>query len=172
MYLDIKNPTEKISDDAVTVWRISNIIGHSIVMLVISALYICAKIFHWYDWIVIVLLVLGGITILSAIYEIGFQPTFLQRTWRYEIDEQFVQLKHGRCNVSHTIIPMEKVEYVRTEQGPILRRYRLYSIEIGTTATSHTIPAIPEQKAIELKAQIAVYAKLTDQAVLEGEHVV
>jgi membrane protein YdbS with pleckstrin-like domain len=169
MYIQIEEPTEKISTAAVKVWRISNSIGHGLALLISGVLFVCSEMFDWFGWISIVLYILGGIIVLSSIYSIIIEPIYLQRTWRYKIDQQFVQLKHGKWYEKHTLIPMEKVEYVRTEQGPILRRYALYNIEIGTTTSNHVIPAIPSEEAQKLKAEIAVYAKIQDTDFAEGE---
>lgn len=169
MYIQIEEPTETISADAVKMWRISNSVGHGIVFLIIAVLIVCTEILNWYGWIGVVLYIIGGITVLSSIYSILIEPVFLQRTWRYKIDPQFVQLKHGKWQIQHTLIPMEKVEYVRTEQGPIMRRFQLYKIEIGTTTSNHVIPAIASDEAKKLQAEIAVYAKIQDTDVVEGD---
>jgi uncharacterized protein len=169
MYLAIEEPTETISNDAVKVWRISNTIGHGIAILILTILVVCDENFGWYDWIGLVLYFLLGFTFFSSIYSIFIEPIYLQKTWRYSIDHQFVQMKRGKWSEQHTLIPMEKVEYVRTEQGPIMRRYGLYNIEIGTTASNHIIPAIPRDEAKRLKAQVAVFAKIQDQEAAKGE---
>jgi membrane protein YdbS with pleckstrin-like domain len=169
MYLNIEEPTEKISIDAVKVWRISNTIGHLSVLIILTVLIVCSEMFGWFDWIQILLYTLGGLAILSALFSIGIEPIYVQRTWRYQIDQQFVQLKHGKWQVKHTVIPMEKVEYVRSEQGPIMRMFNLYKIEIGTTTSNHVIPGIPSDEAELLKAQIASYAKIQDSDMVEGE---
>lgn len=163
MYINIDEPKEKISTNAIKMWRISKTIEQVSALLVIAILILCSVKFGWYDWIGTVLYIFGGAYALFSIFTIFIQPTYIQRTWRYKIDEQFVQLKHGAWQEKHTLIPMEKVEYVRTEQGPIMRLYRLYNIEIGTTTSSHVIPAIPAEKAQQLKAQIATFAKIQDQ---------
>lgn len=169
MYININEPKNEISPDAVKVWRMSNTIGHIIALVIVAILFICANLFDWYDWISIVLYCLGGLAILSGIYSILIEPIYLQRTWRYEIDQEFIQLKHGRWNQQHILIPMEKVEYVRTEQGPIMRRHKLYNIEVGTSTSNHVIPAIPAEEAHLLKAQIATFAKIKDPENGEGE---
>jgi uncharacterized protein len=169
MYIHIEEPTETISKDAVKVWRISNTIGHLTAIPIIAVLVVCTEMFGWYGWIGIVLYILGGIFVLSSIFSILIEPTYLQNTWRYRIDQQFVQMKRGKWQVQHTLIPMEKVEYVRTEQGPIMRRYGLYNLEIGTTASNHIIPAIPAEEAKQLKVKIAVFAKIQDEDAAEGE---
>jgi len=169
LYININEPKREISSDAVKVWRMSNTIGHIIALVIIAILFICSERFEWYSWVSIVLYCLGGLAMLSGIYSILIEPVYLQRTWRYEIDQEFIQLKHGRWNQQHILIPMEKVEYVRTEQGPIMRRHMLYNIEVGTTTSNHVIPAIPAEEAHLLKAQIAVFAKIKDQENGEGE---
>ncbi|WP_462408513.1 PH domain-containing protein [Neobacillus sp. Marseille-QA0830] len=169
MYLHIEEPSEKISANSVKVWRITNTIGHVTALLFTFVLLLCSGKFDWYEWISTILYIIGAITISSAIYSIGVEPVYLQRTWRYRIDPQFVQIKHGRLSEKHTLIPMEKVEYVRSKQGPVLRRYDLYSLEVGTTTSVHTIPAIPSEEANTLRAQIAVYAKMKDKDAAEGE---
>lgn len=169
MYIKITEPSARISQEAAKVWRISNTIGHIIGLIIIAILIVCAELFNWYGWVSILLYCLGGLDILSAIYSIFIEPIYLQRTWRYEIDEEFIQLKHGRWQQKHTLIPMEKVEFVRTEQGPIMRRYKLYNIEVGTTTSNHVIPAIPVEEAHILKAKIATFAKIKDHETVEGE---
>lgn len=169
MYLNIEEPTEKISIDAVKVWRISNTLGHLLALIIIAILVVCSNMFGWFEWINIVLYIFGGLATLSALFSIVIEPLYVQRTWRYQIDQQFVQLKHGKWQVKHTLIPMEKVEYVRSEQGPLMRLFDLYTIEVGTTTSSHVIPGIPSEEAKLLKAQIASYAKIQDSDLVEGE---
>jgi uncharacterized protein len=169
MYIHIPEPTKTISKKATIVWRISNTIGHTTALFIIGVLIICSDRFEWYDWIGIVLYILGGLFIVSSIFSILIEPIYLQRTWRYQVDQEFVQLKFGNWQQHHVLIPMEKVEFVRTEQGPIMRRYDLYDLEIGTTTSNHKIPAIPGNVAKTLKGEIAVFAKLRDNDSEEGE---
>lgn len=169
MYINIYEPTQTISKKATKVWRISNTIGHATALLIIGALMICSERFDWYDWIGIVLYILGGLFIVSSIFSIFIEPIYLQRTWRYQVDQEFVQLRFGKFQQQHILIPMEKVEYVRTEQGPIMRRYDLYDLEIGTTTSSHKIPAIPANVAKTLKEELATFAKIRDKDSKEGE---
>lgn len=169
MYLNMEEPTEKISTDAVKMWRISNSLGHLLALILIAVLVVFSNKIGWFGWINIALYILAGLAILSAIFSIVIEPIYLQRTWRYQIDQQFVQLMHGKWQVKHTLIPMEKVEYVRSEQGPLMRMFNLYKIEIGTTTSNHVIPGIPSDEAKLLKAQIATYAKIQDSDLVEGE---
>ena len=162
MYLQIQEPKQRISKDSIRVWRLSNIIEDVIILLVLGGLWYLADKYNWIMWITYLLIVLIGLTILTGFYSVLFEPYYKYKTWRYEIDEEYVQLKRGHFIEKHIVIPMTKVEYVSTHQGPLLRRYQLYDVEIGTTTTNHTIPAIPAEQARALREQIAIYAKVND----------
>ncbi|GGB55662.1 PH domain-containing protein [Virgibacillus dakarensis] len=158
----INEPDNHISQDAVTVWRISNSIGEGIALIVLAGLLWAGYYFDWYHWIIIVLWVLIVLTPISAIWSVFMEPLLLQKYWRYGINEEFVQLKHGILNEEHIIIPMTKVQYVEAKQGPLLRKYKLYTLSIGTMQSSHSIPALPEHEALMLRDEIAHKAKLKE----------
>ena len=160
MYLHINEPTKRISADSVRVWRISNLLGYGIALVLTGAVLYAAYYYDWKTWITAILTIGSILLFVSAIWAVGIEPYYLQKTWRYEIDEQFAQLKYGRFTVKHIVIPMEKVEYVSTSQGPFLRKYGLFNVEIGTTTSDHTIPAIHQEEAYALRQQIATYAKV------------
>ncbi|KGA95715.1 hypothetical protein AJ85_01720 [Alkalihalobacillus alcalophilus ATCC 27647 = CGMCC 1.3604] len=156
----IQDPSQKISPDAVKVWRISALVQHIISILVLAIILFLQQYFEWFDWIGYVAIGLLVIDVLYGIFAVFIRPTLLQRTWRYEVDEDFIQLKFGVLTKRHYIIPMVKVQYVNTNQGPLLRYYHLSTLTVGTTASTHEIPAIPEQTAQALRGKIASFADL------------
>ena len=162
MYLQVQEPKQRISKDSIWVWRLSNILEEGIILIVLGGLWYLSEMYDWKKWITYLLIVLIGLTVITAIYTIFLGPYYKYKTWRYEIDEEYVQIKRGLFIEEHTVIPMTKVEYVSTHQGPLLRKYQLYDVEIGTTTTNHTIPAIPEEQAKVLRDQIAIFAKVKD----------
>lgn len=158
----VEQPDQRISQDAVTVWRISNTIVHGIILLIGAGLLISSIYFNWYGWITVTISILLALDALSAIWEIAIEPVLRQRYWRYAISSDYVQIKHGIFNTKQTIAPMTKIQYVTAKQGPILRKYQLYTIEVGTMNSSISIPAIPEAEALTLRSEIANYAKLKE----------
>lgn len=95
--------------------------------------------------------------------EVVTVPIYRQRTWRYEVDGNYIQLKYGGVlRKSHLIIPTVKVQYVNTSQGPLSRKYGLSTVKIGTMAYEHEIPAIPVEKAVELREHIAFLAGINE----------
>lgn len=106
-----------------------------------------------------------GVTAISvpyAVWDIFIQPSWLYKHWYYDVNEEFLQLKHGALTKVHQIIPMAKVQSVTTNQGPLMRKYGLYSVSVGTMGSSHEIPALPEEVALALRHQIASYARINE----------
>lgn len=166
MNTHIKEPTQPISEKAILVWRTINALAEVVILLILIGLLIAHTYFSWYDWIGYILWGLIIITLLGGVWSIYLEPLLMQRYWRYEIDNDFVQLRHGRFKLVHKVVPMSKIQYVGLKQGPMLRKYGLYTLSIGTMATTHDIPAIPEDTAKEIRDQIAVLANIPDE---EGE---
>ena len=162
MYMQIQEPKQRISKESIRVWRLSNILEEATILIVLGGLWYLSELYDWKQWITYLLIVLIGLTIITAIYTIILGPYYKYKTWRYGIDEEYVQIKRGYFIEEYTVIPMTKVEYVSTHQGPLLRKYQLYDVEIGTTTTNHTIPAIPAEQAMALREQIAIFAKVKD----------
>src|SRR5690625_398737 len=152
----------KISQKAINVFRMTNIIIDVVFLIVLVALLWSGYFFDWYRWIKIGLWVLLGIAPFAAIWSIIIDPILIQKYWRYGIDENFVRLKNGRFLQTDTVIPMTKIQYVEAEQGPILRRFGLYSLTIGTMRSSHEIPALPEDEVFNIRDQIAFHAKINE----------
>lgn len=162
MRTEIEEPAQHISPHAARMWRVSRTIGHGITLLVLAVLVGMDSFFSWWGWLGWALYGLTALTVLSAVYSIGIEPAILQRTWRYSVSEEYVQLKHGALTHVRVLVPMTKVEYVTTNQGPIMRKYGLFNIQIGTMASTHNIPAISEKEALELREQIARLAQVKD----------
>lgn len=162
MIPEIRSPERTISKDAVRVKRISGMLEHLIVFIIIGVLLSLDAHFQWVRWVGWILMGLGLAAVLSAVWSIAFKPVLFQKYWRYDVDEEFIQLKHGVFVVSHVLVPMTKVQSVELKQGPLQRRYNLYSIHVSTMGSTHSIPLIPEQEAHALRDQIARFAKIKE----------
>src|SRR5699024_5985570 len=118
----------------------------------------CSKYFYT------ILLFFQFLFLLQLLYNTFILPVYMHRTWRYRIDAQFIQLKFGFIHVHHIVIPMNRIEYVNMNDGPLLRKYNLSTITIGTIASTHDIPALNVQDAKNLRDQIVAYAQLDENA--------
>lgn len=157
----LTQPDQKISPQAIKVWRINDGILYGTILLILIIFLFIQSIYHWPSWVKIFIYVLILFSIISCLFEICIIPIYRLKHWRYSVDEKFIQLKYGGFLLSnYLVIPMSKVQYVNTHQGPVLKKYNLFKIEIGTMSSTHEIPSLPEKKAFELREQIAFLAGL------------
>ncbi|ONK21340.1 hypothetical protein BLX87_22405 [Bacillus sp. VT-16-64] len=154
-------PKKRLSKDAIKVWLISDTIGNIVGFIILGTLFYLDDRFSWKEWIGWILIGITVLLIIGFIWSL-IEPFFLYKNWRYDVNEEFLQLKSGAINETHELIPMTKIQSVATEQGPILRKYGLYSVSVETMGSSHTIPALPKDVAVELRNQIAQYAKIKE----------
>ncbi|MGM7724410.1 PH domain-containing protein [Metabacillus sp. Hm71] len=155
-------PKNKISLKALTVWRLSALISSIIFLLVVVGVGVGVYFLHFTYWITVGAAIIWLISSLLSIFII---PKIRHRVWRYEVHEHEIDLQFGLFVIKRVLIPMVRVQHVDTHQGPLLRKYKLASIEISTAATKHEIPALDLQEADLLRDHISKLARVTDDDV-------
>lgn len=154
-------PHNKLSKDAVKVWLISDAIGNVIGLVVLAVLLYLDSRYDWKPWIGWILIGLTILFVLGTLWSL-VHPYLMHRSWRYGVTEEFLQLQSGVWIEQYQLVPMTKIQAVSTEQGPILRKYGLYSVSVTTMGSSHTIPALTKETAEQLRNTIALYAKIKE----------
>ncbi|KYD22939.1 hypothetical protein DXK91_02995 [Parageobacillus toebii] len=155
-------PRKRISERALSVWRIYGMIGLAVSFIVFAAIIILIIVFDGPKWIIPMLII---ILIGEGYFFIFFIPALRWRRWRYEVREQEIEIQKGLFVVKRTLIPMIRVQHVDSSQGPLLKKYRLASVTISTAATVHEIPALDEEEAEELRYSISRLARVADEDV-------
>ncbi|MYL51060.1 PH domain-containing protein [Halobacillus litoralis] len=157
-----QQPTQRISQRALTVWRIYGWIQVGIILLVTIGLTVTVFLWDWPWWIVLIGL---GLALLEVISFVWLVPSLRWKRWRYDVTETEIDLQYGLFIVTRTLVPMVRVQHVDTEQGPLLRKFRLSTISISTAATVHKIPALDEQEAERLRQSISSLARVAEDDV-------
>ncbi|MEW4193884.1 PH domain-containing protein [Bacillus altitudinis] len=157
-----KQPQRQISLNGLKVWRLQNGIISLIFLFIIIGIFVASYYFQWPYWIGAILI---GLWILQVIFGIWLIPKIRHHIWRYEVFENEIEIQHGLIRVTRVIVPMVRVQHVDTSQGPLLRRYRLASVQISTAATVHDIPALELEEADELRDYISRLARVTEDDV-------
>ncbi len=157
-----QQPKNNIAKNAVKAWRITASIYIVVLWLLIIGGAVLTFIFDLPYIYSGISAILGLIAIFLFIYLI---PKLRYRRWRYEIFEQEIYIQHGILIVTRTIIPMIRVQHVDTEQGPILKMYKLATVSISTAATTHQIPALNEEDASSLRDRISTLAMVDEDDV-------
>lgn len=154
-----KIPENKISEKALTVWKISACIGSLIFLTVVVGLSVGVYFLELPLWMIAIGLTIGAIYAVMTILVI---PTIRHRLWRYEVHEHEIDLQYGIFIVKRVLVPMVRVQHVDTHQGPLLRKYNLASVSVSTAATTHEIPALNVEEADVLRDYISRLARVTD----------
>ncbi|MFD1064588.1 PH domain-containing protein [Oceanobacillus locisalsi] len=153
-----EQPNVKIATDAIKAWQLT---AHIYALLPLLITIVAIIVYNMFDflsiWIVFILAVL---TIAEWAVTAFFIPKLRWRRWRYQVYDQEIYIQHGILIVTRTIVPMIRVQHVDTQQGPILKNYKLATLEISTAATTHQIPALSEEEASNLRDQISELARV------------
>lgn len=158
----VMEPEKRISQKALTVWRIKGFIYTFIGLVLSGSTMALTLIFHWPIWIIFMAILLLAVFAYLSIYLI---PKLKWKRWRYEVREQEIELQRGVFVIKRTLLPMIRVQHVDTKQGPILKKYQLATVEVSTAATTHEIPALEEEEAEELRHLISKLARVADEDV-------
>ncbi|HZW67657.1 MAG TPA: PH domain-containing protein [Pseudogracilibacillus sp.] len=158
----IKEPDQRLHKDVVKVMYIASILWMLVQAIVLALAFYLYYYFDWPKWVFIGLIIVTVIAIINKVVDL-ILPMLRYRNWRYRADEAYLYLKRGAIFESRTIVPMTKIQSVSTSQGPLLRRYKLYDIEVATMGTAHTIPGLPKDTAFQLRDDIATYAKIKEE---------
>ncbi len=168
MVEEIKTPTQKLPKDIIKVWVIRALVSNVIFLAMLFGLFYAQKYildFKFLEaetWLKPLLIILLILLILNMLYSIIIKPIILQKTWRYDISANYIQLKYGLLIKHLDVIPMSRVEYVNTDQGPILRLFSLSEISIGSISYTHRIPAVSYEDAKRIRELIIHLAKLEE----------
>jgi membrane protein YdbS with pleckstrin-like domain len=155
----LSTPTHQLDPRVKTAWRLQALasaalplVGAIIFLPVAGTVDVPAAV----PWLVLVI-VLGVIAL-----TVGVIPEIRYQRWRWEVREEEIRLREGLIIVTQTVIPMVRVQHVDTAQGPIMRALGLSDVHVWTAASKHTVPALSDEHAADLRDRIATLARVTD----------
>ncbi|MEX0686401.1 MAG: PH domain-containing protein [Balneolales bacterium] len=149
-------PTNQIHKKAITAWRINGFFTSLGYWLVPVGYALVAWEGQWPWWPVYLV---SGLVILNTILQASVIPVVRWRHWRYQIDENEIDLKRGIFIVRRTLIPAKRVQHVDSSQGPVYRSLKLAKVTIFTAGSIHDIPALDEETAEQVRILISKFAR-------------
>ncbi len=149
----LRRPTERLDVKAKTAWRVRGIITAVVYAIIIIAFYVSRL---WLDFLPgwPGALLVGFFLVLSVL-SIFVIPPIRMVYWGYQIREEDIDIQSGIIVIKRVLIPMNRVQHVDLEYGPIMRHFKLATLVITTAGSNHKIPAISQETAMRLRAQIA-----------------
>lgn len=157
-----EQPKNQISKKALTAWKMGALISAGFWLLIVVAIGVGIYFLELSYWF---LGLAAAVWVVYTIISVLVIPRVRHRVWRYEVHEHEIDLQFGLFVIKRVLIPMVRVQHVDTHQGPLLRRYKLASIEISTAATKHEIPALDLEEADLMRDHISKLARVTDDDV-------
>ena len=79
---------------------------------------------------------------LVAAGAIGVAPELRWRRWRWDVGEDDVEIRSGTLTVTHTVVPLRRVQHVDTHQGLLEQALGLATVALHTAAGTNKIPAL------------------------------
>jgi membrane protein YdbS with pleckstrin-like domain len=150
---------KRIDENAIWVWRLNSFFALPV--------YLIPFYFVAYRWWSLehpfIMLLLAAIIVSVALFLFAWvRPALRWKHWFYQIDKDYIILKYGIFFKREVVIPFSRVQLVDTSHGPIMRGYNLMDVSISTAGGVHSIPALLNEEAEELRNFIAEQAHLHD----------
>ena len=152
--------------EARSVFRITHSFFYLFGLMVTIALVSTSIVFEWSVWLQSIFFTLLALVLVYSLVDFIWFQKWKQERFSYLVQPLEIRLHYGVLTTHDVLIPMTKVQYVHAKQGPLLRKYGLQTITIGTAAGSYDIYAIEAVFAQSLREQIAMYARIEEEEVV------
>ncbi len=153
-------PANRLDQRVLGVWRVQALVSYVPMLLGMAVLaWVLARISE------VPLLMALAPAILTAVWlvlSLTAIPAYRYRRWRWEVTADEIRLQRGVIIIQRTVIPMVRVQHVDTSQGPINGAFGLSEVHVSTAAGKHSIPALADAHAAELRDRIAELARIGD----------
>ncbi len=133
-------------------WRVAAQIAGAVFMLpsligvvVSSYLEPKATVFMIASW--------GCLTSLWLWFSVWHPPRRYQ-SWGYRIDDRVLETRNGKLFQTTRLLPLNRLQHVDLQQGPLERMYGLARVELHTAGTENasiTIPGLAHEEAVRLR---------------------
>lgn len=151
--MKIKVPESRIDRKAIKAWRITGIIYLLPILISLVLAYFLLEPISRIPFMKVILIGFLSFFALSII----FIPGLRWSRWRYEINEEEIDLLRGIIIKKRTLIPINRIQHVDNRQGPIYKVFNLSSVTVSTAATTHEIPALNDEIADQVRHNISTF---------------
>lgn len=148
--------TKALPKKIISVWLVSKLIGLVILLAISGGAWYFSQRF----WPISTPYILGIAAIICVIVLINLALIpYYYRFWRYEINNDFVFIQSGFFIRQQKTIPINRIQNVDLEQGPLLQFAHLKELKVVTAADGFSIAGITEDEANTLRNQIVAAAR-------------
>lgn len=159
---------ESLDEMAKKSWFVSRIIAFILIAITLITIRVMVNNIIG-DKGIIFTIVIGIILFLLGVNAFIY-PEIEYKQWKYSITSDSIELIHGIFFLEHTIIPIIRIQHIKTSQGPINKNFDLSTIEIYTAGGVHHIPELNEEKAEMLSRYIKDKVQIKAIKEMEGHN--
>ena len=138
-------------------WRWRVLFGAlPLLLLLISLAIVIPWGLWWVRWGIV------GIAFALVVVGMVVVPPIRYRVFWYAISPTEIDIQHGIIFIKRSVVPMHRVQNLRTERGPMADHYRMMNLKIRTAAGSVTISGLDRSEANELCERISRLSDVAD----------
>ncbi len=154
---DLPTERHRLSPRVVNYWRLRGIGSVLPLLLFLAALaYVLPWGTWWLRWGVV------AVVAVVALIAIVVLPPIRYRVFWYAISETEIDIQHGIIFIKRSVVPMHRVQNLRTERGPVADYYHMTNLKIRTAADSVTLSGLGRAEADVLCDRISELADVAD----------
>lgn len=112
-------------------------------------------------------LVFGLLILINAM----ISPYFRFHRYRYQIDEEFIDIREGYLFVTREIVPIERLHKMETVRGPIDTMFGVAKVKVTTAGGEVVIRFLEQEKAEQIAEGLGKYVNhiVKEQRECDGE---
>lgn len=152
----------QISPKAIKVRNLNELVTSGITTIIFAILLYCTYQFNWWSWLQYVWMGLIALTVIGIPWTYVVSSPLFYKTFRYGLTDDFLYIKSGIWTISEVVVPMAKIQSIELQQGAIMRKFGVSTVQISTMKESYEISYIESEVAQKLRDDIAKLARLKE----------
>lgn len=151
---------------AIKAWRLSRAIA-LIVLIVIAGVIIAGMSLAEVDVrTLLIACAFAAVVLVCQTATLCIFPLIEYKQWKYQISDDKVEIIHGIFFIKRDIIPTIRMQNITIKQGPIYRRFGLFTVEIALASGTFEIVGLDGETAQEIADKLR--AKLRERLQAKG----
>jgi membrane protein YdbS with pleckstrin-like domain len=148
---------QRLSRRVISYWRWRWLLSLLPALLLLAAL---AIVIPWGDawlrWSAFLVLAVAAFVALIIL------PPIRYRVFWYAISPTEIDIQHGIIFIKRSVIPMNRVQSMRVERGPIADHFQMSTLRISTAASTLSVSGLGRPEADEVCTRISQLADVAD----------
>lgn len=91
--------------------------------------------------------VISIVCVILLFIHTAISPYFRFHRYRYQITEDFIEVREGYIFVERNLVPLERLHKMQTNKGPIDRFFKVAKVTVTTAGGDVTLRFLDEEKA-------------------------